>query len=157
MLPPRLALHERIERTEEFPAAPRCPSADACACGPAAPRPRRKTSHERAPWWVIPSDDKKLARLNCISDLLSRVQYTEIPQEHLSLPSRDSEVSATAKQYQHPPPSAWNVIPQIYTRNDLVVPMGEETDEARGTPRRGPRPPRGSYRHSPPLERHCCV
>ena len=34
----------------------------------------RRTDHPWAPWWVIPSDDKKISRLNTISDLLSRVK-----------------------------------------------------------------------------------
>ena len=38
----------------------------------------RRTDHPAAPWLVVPSDNKKVARLNCISDLLSRVNYEEI-------------------------------------------------------------------------------
>ena len=38
----------------------------------------RRTDHAAAPWKVVPSDNKKAARLNCISDLLSRLQYEEI-------------------------------------------------------------------------------
>jgi len=32
-----------------------------------------------APWVIVPSDDKKRARLNCISHILSRIPYEEIP------------------------------------------------------------------------------
>lgn len=83
----------------------------------------------------------QLARLNCISDLLSRVQYTEIPQEHLSLPSRDSLVPETQRAYKHPPAHEWNIVPQIYTKNDLVLHdiVGYESfDEARGAARLAP-------------------
>ncbi len=38
----------------------------------------RRTDHPAAPWVVVPSDNKKSARLNCISDLLSRIKYEEI-------------------------------------------------------------------------------
>ena len=41
-----------------------------------------------APWYVVPSDDKKRARLNCIADLLSRIPYKEIPYEAPKLPDR---------------------------------------------------------------------
>jgi polyphosphate kinase 2 (PPK2 family) len=41
-----------------------------------------------APWYIVPSDDKKRARLNCISDLLSRIPYEEIPYKPPKLPDR---------------------------------------------------------------------
>lgn len=36
------------------------------------------TDTKHCPWWVVPSDDKKKARLNCISHLLSQVEYEEL-------------------------------------------------------------------------------
>ncbi len=41
-----------------------------------------------APWWVVHSDDKKRARLNIISHLLSQVPYEELPREKVKLPKR---------------------------------------------------------------------
>jgi polyphosphate kinase len=41
-----------------------------------------------APWFVANSDDKKRARLNIISHLLSRIPYQEIPREKVKLPKR---------------------------------------------------------------------
>ena len=41
-----------------------------------------------APWWVVPSDDKKRARLNVIAHLLRRIPYGEIPKEEIRLPKR---------------------------------------------------------------------
>ena len=41
-----------------------------------------------APWYVARSDDKKRARLNIITHLLSRVPYKEVPREKVKLPSR---------------------------------------------------------------------
>src|SRR5688500_276463 len=33
------------------------------------------TDTEWAPWYVVPSDDKKRARLNCITHFLSQIHY----------------------------------------------------------------------------------
>ncbi len=41
-----------------------------------------------APWYVVRSDDKKSARLNTITHLLSRIPYKEIPHEKVVLPKR---------------------------------------------------------------------
>jgi polyphosphate kinase len=38
----------------------------------------RRTDTEHAPWWIVPSDDKKGARINCISHLLSAIPYKRI-------------------------------------------------------------------------------
>jgi polyphosphate kinase len=46
------------------------------------------TDIPQAPWVVVPSDDKKRARLNCIADLLSRIPYEEIPYQAPKLPPR---------------------------------------------------------------------
>ena len=50
-----------------------------------------------APWYVVPSDDKKRARLNCIADILSRIPYEEIPYTPPKLPPRQK-----AKGYVEP-------------------------------------------------------
>ena len=52
-----------------------------------------------APWRLVPSDDKKRARLNCISDILSRIPYEEIPYKPPKLPDRQK-----AKGYKDPKP-----------------------------------------------------
>jgi polyphosphate kinase 2 len=41
-----------------------------------------------APWWVVAANDKKKARLNCISHLLSQIPYQEIPHPEITLPAR---------------------------------------------------------------------
>jgi polyphosphate kinase len=41
-----------------------------------------------APWYVIRSDDKKRARLNAITHLLSHIPYEEVPREKVKLPDR---------------------------------------------------------------------
>jgi polyphosphate kinase 2 len=41
-----------------------------------------------APWYVANSDDKKRARLNIISHLLSKIAYKSLPREKVRLPER---------------------------------------------------------------------
>ncbi|MGC1452702.1 MAG: polyphosphate kinase 2 [Candidatus Sulfotelmatobacter sp.] len=50
-----------------------------------------------APWYIVPSDNKKRARLNCIADILSRIPYEEVPYTPPKLPGRQK-----AKGYQEP-------------------------------------------------------
>ncbi|MRX49202.1 polyphosphate kinase 2 [Paracoccus sp. S-4012] len=47
-----------------------------------------RTSIPEAPWYIVPGNDKKRARLNCISHLLSLIPYTEVPDEPVTLPER---------------------------------------------------------------------
>jgi polyphosphate kinase 2 len=46
------------------------------------------TDKEYAPWLVVDSNDKRRARLNIITDLLSRIPYKEVPREKVVLPKR---------------------------------------------------------------------
>jgi polyphosphate kinase len=46
------------------------------------------TDSKHAPWHVIRSDDKRKARLNCISHLLSMIPYKKAPREKVRLPKR---------------------------------------------------------------------
>lgn len=46
------------------------------------------TDTDYAPWLVADSNDKRRARLNIISDLLSRIPYKEVPREKVTLPKR---------------------------------------------------------------------
>jgi len=39
----------------------------------------RTTDTRNAPWWIVPSDDKKRARINCISHILSSIPYQHVP------------------------------------------------------------------------------
>jgi polyphosphate kinase len=41
-----------------------------------------------APWYVVRSDDKRRARLNCIRHLLSLIPYEKVPREKAKLPER---------------------------------------------------------------------
>jgi len=47
-----------------------------------------RTHIPEAPWWVVAANDKKKARLNCISHLLSQIPYNEISHPEITLPAR---------------------------------------------------------------------
>jgi polyphosphate kinase len=49
------------------------------------------TDTDVAPWYVVRSDDKKRARLNCISHLLSIIPYKEMPRKKIKLPERSKK------------------------------------------------------------------
>ena len=49
----------------------------------------KNSDSRHAPWYIIRSDDKKRARLNCISHLLSKIPYGKVPHEKVKLPPRD--------------------------------------------------------------------
>jgi polyphosphate kinase 2 len=49
----------------------------------------KATDTKGAPWYIVPSDDKKRARLNCISHLLSLIPYRQAPRKNVKLPKRD--------------------------------------------------------------------
>ena len=47
------------------------------------------TDTDIAPWHIVPSDDKRRGRLNCIRHLLSQVPYEPLPDTMVSLPPPD--------------------------------------------------------------------
>jgi polyphosphate kinase len=47
-----------------------------------------KTHIAEAPWWIVEANDKRRARLNCITHLLSQVPYAEVPHDPVTLPDR---------------------------------------------------------------------
>lgn len=47
-----------------------------------------RTNIPEAPWYIVEGNDKKRERLNCIEHLLSRIPYTDVPSEKVSLPER---------------------------------------------------------------------
>lgn len=46
------------------------------------------TDTPESPWYVVPSNDQRRARLNCISHLLSLIPYVQVPHEKVELPER---------------------------------------------------------------------
>ncbi|HEU4420018.1 MAG TPA: polyphosphate kinase 2 [Planctomycetota bacterium] len=49
------------------------------------------TDTKHAPWYVLRSDDKKRARLNCIRHILDQIPYKSVPQEKVKLPKRETK------------------------------------------------------------------
>ena len=47
-----------------------------------------RTNIPEAPWYIVEGNDKKRARLNCISHLLSLLPYEPVPHEEVILPER---------------------------------------------------------------------
>ncbi len=66
------------------------------------------TDIKQAPWYVVPSDCKRRARLNCISHLLSTIPYEDIVPDPVVIPDRE-DVS-----YIRPPVTDQTFVPQLY-------------------------------------------
>jgi len=67
------------------------------------------TSIPEAPWWVVEAVDKKRARLNCISHLLTRIPYQEVIHDPVTLPERVRNPEYTR---QPVPPGMY--VPAVY-------------------------------------------
>jgi polyphosphate kinase 2 len=67
------------------------------------------TDLKQAPWYVVNSDDKKKARLNCISHILSQIPYEDISPEPIELPPRE-----TREGYIRPPINEQTFVPEEY-------------------------------------------
>ena len=48
----------------------------------------KATDTKYAPWYILRSDDKRRARLNCIAHLLRLIPYKKVPRERVKLPKR---------------------------------------------------------------------
>ncbi|HSL04136.1 MAG TPA: polyphosphate kinase 2 [Nitrospiraceae bacterium] len=62
-----------------------------CEYSKARDRMLEATDTKRAPWYLVRSDDKKRARLNCISHLLSLIPYKKVPREKIKIPQRSNK------------------------------------------------------------------
>jgi polyphosphate kinase len=67
------------------------------------------TDHTHAPWWVVEADDKRRARLNCISHLLDQIPYTDVTPPPIELPPRQSDIG-----YVRPPIDSQRFVPDRY-------------------------------------------
>lgn len=68
-----------------------------------------RTHIPEAPWWVVPADNKKRARLNCISHFLDQIPYTEVEQEEVALPPRKHQ-----EDYHRNPVPDDMIVPQRF-------------------------------------------
>ena len=67
------------------------------------------TDIKQAPWFVVKSDNKRLARLNSIRHLLSVIPYQDLTPERIKLPKRQS-----GEGYVRPPMSDQTFVPDYY-------------------------------------------
>jgi polyphosphate kinase len=49
------------------------------------------TDSKHAPWYILRSDNKRSARLNCITHMLSMIPYKKVPKEKVKLPARKNK------------------------------------------------------------------
>jgi polyphosphate kinase 2 len=66
------------------------------------------TDTKESPWYVVDAEDKRTARLNLISHLLSKIPYEPIPESKLELPPRQE------RAYIRPPKSEQTMVPSRY-------------------------------------------
>jgi polyphosphate kinase len=67
------------------------------------------TDTKQSPWFVVLADDKRRARLNCISHLLGQIKYKDVPREKIVLPPLEKE-----KSYVRPPMSEQTFVPNKF-------------------------------------------
>lgn len=67
------------------------------------------TDTDQSPWWVVPSDNKKSARLNCISHLLSTIDYKDVIPKPKPLKKRQKP-----SDLARPPIEHQRFVPLIY-------------------------------------------
>jgi polyphosphate kinase len=67
------------------------------------------TDIKQAPWYVVGADDKRRARLNCISHLLSMIPYQDVIPRVEALPPRDD-----VGTYVRPPMAEQTFVPERY-------------------------------------------
>jgi polyphosphate kinase len=53
----------------------------------------KTTDTKHAPWYIVRSDDKRRARLNCIAHFLGTIPYRKVPRKKIKLPKRKDKDS----------------------------------------------------------------
>ncbi len=66
------------------------------------------TDTPECPWYVVPSNDQRRARLNCITHFLSLIPYEEVQREPIKFPKRQSK--GDYKEPNYP----FRIVPQKY-------------------------------------------
>jgi len=65
----------------------------------------KATDTKWAPWYILHSDDKKRARLNCIRHILGLIPYKKLKRDKIKLPNRsmkhayDDQASLKGRKY----------------------------------------------------------
>jgi polyphosphate kinase 2 len=60
------------------------------------------------PWFVVDGNDKRRARLNCITHLLSMIPYEDVPREPVKFPKREGKGDYKEPDYPY------RYVPEIY-------------------------------------------
>jgi polyphosphate kinase 2 len=71
------------------------------------------TDTKQSPWYVVNADDKKRARLNCISHLLDMIPFEDLTPEPIKLPPRQADMG-----YVRPPITDQTFVPDAYPVKD---------------------------------------
>lgn len=66
------------------------------------------TDIKQAPWYVVPADDKRRARLNCMRHILDSIEYEDIIPPPVELPEREPYA------YIRPPIEEQTFVPAVY-------------------------------------------
>ncbi len=69
----------------------------------------KHTDIEEAPWYVVASDIKKHARINCISHLLSKIPYEDLTPEPIELDERPAE-----EMHERSPMEDQTFVPEVH-------------------------------------------
>ncbi len=67
------------------------------------------TDTKQSPWYVVPADDKRRARLNCIDHFLTLIPYKDLTQKTIKLPPLKHDVA-----YVRPPITDQTFVPEKY-------------------------------------------
>ena len=67
------------------------------------------TDRKKTPWHVVDADDKKLARLNCISHLLRQIPYHDMRPVEIEVPPRQEDTG-----YKRPKKSTQRFVSKVY-------------------------------------------
>jgi polyphosphate kinase 2 len=66
------------------------------------------TDTVECPWYVVPSNDQRRARLNCITHFLSLIPYEEVPREPIKFPKRQAKGNYKEPNYPY------RYVPQLF-------------------------------------------
>ena len=66
------------------------------------------TDTQFSPWYIVESDNKKKARINCINHFLDKVKYNPINTPDVVMPDRVQQ-----KHYERPPRSIYNYVKEV--------------------------------------------
>ena len=69
----------------------------------------RLSDSPHAPWWIVPSDDKKSARINCITHILKSIPHEQVKFDKPELGKRQKRPASHVEDVM-----ARNVIPNVF-------------------------------------------